>query len=349
MQDAELSIAMPGRLAKRLDAVLKAVPPGLLWTAASAMASQGVPSAILDLKGFLPRPNHRYGMLPPIDISAEVLHRINAVLRKGPLSRSTTKRQAFAEAIVECEQAGLGPRSRDILALGVNGSGQPRLDVPSLTGSKVAFNNQPYQAMGYFQEEVKEGLARWADALKTAAGRKLPEEEVKAVSDRGALDRAGIPSGTQQLLQAAFRNSWFVVDTKQEIVQATQRGTTPGSPPADLLYQFVSVVFNALSRRAPSGFWAGGSWLTAGRTSRCRSPGWMTLLSYSAGPGCFLAMHLESRQPGAPTYGHHRCVSQFRGRQDGSDTRLGRQGRTGSAPGYLCRCRWGIGRAAPGG
>ena len=62
----------------------------------------------------------------------------------------------------------------------------------------------------------------------------------QAIGDRGALARAGIPVGTQQLLGAAFSSTWFVVDTTQEVVQATSRGTTPGSPLADILYQFVS-------------------------------------------------------------------------------------------------------------
>ena len=61
-----------------------------------------------------------------------------------------------------------------------------------------------------------------------------------AISDQGALDRAGVPQGTQSLLQAAFATTWFVVDAQQPEVQATTRGTTPGSPLADLLYQFVS-------------------------------------------------------------------------------------------------------------
>ena len=63
-----------------------------------------------------------------------------------------------------------------------------------------------------------------------------------AISDRGALDRAGVPAGTQQLLRIAFASTWFVVDTQQPIVQATERGTTPGSPLADILYQFISEV-----------------------------------------------------------------------------------------------------------
>ncbi|CAE7311591.1 unnamed protein product [Symbiodinium necroappetens] len=63
---------------------------------------------------------------------------------------------------------------------------------------------------------------------------------IQAIGDRGALERAGIPVGTQQLLNAAFASTWFVVDTTQEVVQATTRGTTPGSPLADILYQFVS-------------------------------------------------------------------------------------------------------------
>ena len=61
-----------------------------------------------------------------------------------------------------------------------------------------------------------------------------------AVSDKGALGRAGVPQGIQDLLQAAFQATWFVVDAQQPEVQATTRGTTPGSPLADLLYQFVS-------------------------------------------------------------------------------------------------------------
>ena len=66
------------------------------------------------------------------------------------------------------------------------------------------------------------------------------ERVARAVADGGALDRAGIPAGTQMLLQAAFASTWFVVDTEQEVIQATSRGTTPGAPLADILYQFVS-------------------------------------------------------------------------------------------------------------
>eukprot|EP00439_Symbiodinium_sp_Y106_P030942 s90_g3.t1 len=75
---------------------------------------------------------------------------------------------------------------------------------------------------------------------------KLPVEgEVKrrlrdAVGDRGALDRAGIPLGAQHLLRTAFRRTWFSTDPACRTVQFTHRGTTPGSPLADILYQFVS-------------------------------------------------------------------------------------------------------------
>ena len=75
---------------------------------------------------------------------------------------------------------------------------------------------------------------------------KLPvESEVKrricdAVGDQGALDRAGIPLGSQHLLRTAFRRTWFSTDPACDTVQFTHRGTTPGSPLADILYQFVS-------------------------------------------------------------------------------------------------------------
>ena len=86
-------------------------------------------------------------------------------------------------------------------------------------------------------------LSRLRDHISQLALEEPVRQRVlAAISEQGALDRAGVPKDTQRMLQAAFQATWFAVDVQQEVVQATQKGTTPGSPLADILYQFVSEV-----------------------------------------------------------------------------------------------------------
>ncbi|CAE7770241.1 unnamed protein product [Symbiodinium sp. CCMP2592] len=60
-----------------------------------------------------------------------------------------------------------------------------------------------------------------------------------ALADTGALDRAGISVATATLLRAAFHNTWFSVDATAPLVYKTEKGTVPGSPVADMLFQYV--------------------------------------------------------------------------------------------------------------
>ncbi|CAE7814113.1 unnamed protein product [Symbiodinium sp. CCMP2592] len=60
-----------------------------------------------------------------------------------------------------------------------------------------------------------------------------------ALADTGALERAGISDATVTLLRAAFHNTWFSVDATAPLVYKTAKGTVPGSPVADMLFQYV--------------------------------------------------------------------------------------------------------------
>eukprot|EP00439_Symbiodinium_sp_Y106_P065681 s641_g10.t1 len=82
------------------------------------------------------------------------------------------------------------------------------------------------------------------DAIRSYVAALEIEADVKQrfaakVCDLGALERAGVCPATVQLMQAAFTDTWFAVSTTSGSVYATQRGTVPGSPVADILFQFV--------------------------------------------------------------------------------------------------------------
>ena len=64
----------------------------------------------------------------------------------------------------------------------------------------------------------------------------------RAVEDCGALERAHVPDASIRLLKAAFTDTWFSVDLTDSEVYRTTQGTVPGSPMADLLFQFIAEV-----------------------------------------------------------------------------------------------------------
>ena len=76
----------------------------------------------------------------------------------------------------------------------------------------------------------------------------LPDEDVRdealaALLGPGLLEQADIPSGLQDYLRSHLRGTWFTLDLAGTAVQHTRSGTSPGSPLADLLYQFVQSRF----------------------------------------------------------------------------------------------------------
>ena len=76
----------------------------------------------------------------------------------------------------------------------------------------------------------------------------LPDEDVRdealaALLGPGLLEQADIPSGLQDYLRSHLRGTWFTLDLAGTTVQHTRSGTSPGSPLADLLYQFVQSRF----------------------------------------------------------------------------------------------------------
>ncbi|OLQ10141.1 hypothetical protein AK812_SmicGene6199 [Symbiodinium microadriaticum] len=84
-----------------------------------------------------------------------------------------------------------------------------------------------------------------ADALRDYVQSLPLDPEVRlrisnAIAGQGALERAALPPAVVRLLRIAFCNTWFTVDPGSEQIYHTAKGTIPGSPLADLLFQFVA-------------------------------------------------------------------------------------------------------------
>ena len=67
----------------------------------------------------------------------------------------------------------------------------------------------------------------------------LHEAAVAALLGPCLLQMAGVADGLADYLQASLRGTWFTMDVHASVVQHTLTGTAPGTPLADLLYQFV--------------------------------------------------------------------------------------------------------------
>ena len=57
------------------------------------------------------------------------------------------------------------------------------------------------------------------------------------------LAKNGVAPAICQVLQASLERTWFSVDTIEQLVYASQRGTVPGAPLADMLFQFTFGLF----------------------------------------------------------------------------------------------------------
>ena len=74
-----------------------------------------------------------------------------------------------------------------------------------------------------------------------------------ALAGPGILAQAGVPDGLVSFLQSALRDSWFSICPYDGTLQATQTGTVPGTPLADILFQFAQSRFmHGLSERLQS-------------------------------------------------------------------------------------------------
>ena len=71
----------------------------------------------------------------------------------------------------------------------------------------------------------------------------LHDEAVAALLGPGLLAQAQIGASLQDYLQGNLKATWFTMDVHDSTVQHTVSGTAPGSPLADLLYQFVQTRF----------------------------------------------------------------------------------------------------------
>ena len=71
----------------------------------------------------------------------------------------------------------------------------------------------------------------------------LHEAAVGALLGPGLLQMAGVADGLADYLRASLQGTWFTMDVHASVVQHTLTGTAPGTPLADLLYQFVQTRF----------------------------------------------------------------------------------------------------------
>ena len=80
-------------------------------------------------------------------------------------------------------------------------------------------------------------LARLADmSVEPAVVDRLKD----ALGPRGALLQQGVHDAAQDLLRTAMRGTWFTTDPRQERLYETAKGTIPGSPLADILFQLAA-------------------------------------------------------------------------------------------------------------
>ena len=82
-----------------------------------------------------------------------------------------------------------------------------------------------------------------ADMRSYLAGLPLQDEVrarlQQALGEVGALERAGVPAASRRIVRAAMQSTWFCTDPGQSQVFHTSQGTMPGSPVADILFQFI--------------------------------------------------------------------------------------------------------------
>ena len=71
----------------------------------------------------------------------------------------------------------------------------------------------------------------------------LHDQAIAMLLGPGLLSSAGVATGLQDFLRAHLRSTWFTLQPCPTSVQRTQSGTTPGSPLADILYQFSQTAF----------------------------------------------------------------------------------------------------------
>ena len=101
----------------------------------------------------------------------------------------------------------------------------------------------------YFTATLSEArLAKLIRGLTATVNKLIPDsslhdQAVAALVGPGLLAQAGIPSGLEDFLRSHLRGTWFTLQPCPLEVQHTKSGTTPGSPLADILFQFAQSSF----------------------------------------------------------------------------------------------------------
>ena len=66
---------------------------------------------------------------------------------------------------------------------------------------------------------------------------------VAAMTGPGILAEAGVPAALVEFLRDSLDRSWFALDVHKGVVQHTRTGSVPGTPTADVLFQFLQSIF----------------------------------------------------------------------------------------------------------
>ena len=95
---------------------------------------------------------------------------------------------------------------------------------------------------------VPSGEEHECERLRTFLKKMHHDEEqqdalLAALAGPGILANAGVPPGLVDFLRSSLHNSWFAICPYDGNLQATGTGTVPGTPLADILFQFAQSTF----------------------------------------------------------------------------------------------------------
>ena len=80
-----------------------------------------------------------------------------------------------------------------------------------------------------------------------------PEQQdavISAIAGPGLLAQGGVPDSLTDYLRHSLHKSWFSLDPSSGTLQVTSTGSVPGTPTADVLFQFIQTAFlKGLARR----------------------------------------------------------------------------------------------------
>ena len=108
--------------------------------------------------------------------------------------------------------------------------------------------------------------------------RQQQTELVAMLFGPGLLEQAGVHAGLRSFLQVMLSHTWFTMKACSKDVFATRTGSVPGTPLADMVYQFLQ---SGMLRRVQADLAGCGMQLVVGRATEVASPaGWADDLAF---------------------------------------------------------------------